>query len=105
MGDLVYSFEGGARVVVPVSKVLARPAPPSGWVRVDLDDGTSFVTSAVHPLADGRLVEALAGDPRVRSVTTAAAPAPWSWDILPASRTGAYFVGGIAFASTLGGGE
>ncbi len=102
MGELVYSLEAGARVVVPVGSVLSRPAPPSGYVRVELDDGTSFVTSAVHPLADGRLVEALAGDPHVRSVAPAAAPAARTWDILPASRSGVYFVGTIPFASTLG---
>ena len=101
VGDLVYSVEGGARVAVPVAAIRSRAAPRGGFVRVELDDGSSFVTSAVHPLADGRTVGALGREQGVRSVSPADRPADRTFDILAASTSGAYFVGDLLFASTL----
>lgn len=100
-GDLVYSVEDGAFVVVPVIALVTRAAPETGYVRVELLDGTSFVTSAVHPLADGRTAGDLAGDPGVRAVSATPRPAPATHDLLPASRSGIYVVGGVLFATTV----
>ena len=95
VGDLVYSVENDAIVVAPLAAVVTRPAPADGYVRVVLDDGSSFVTSAVHPLADGRIAGALA------HATPARRPSEVTYDILPATESGTYFVGDVAFASTL----
>lgn len=103
VGDPVYSVENGAVVSVPVEAVITRAAPLSGFVLVEVEGGRSFVTSAAHPLAGGLTVGALAGSERVVSVSVAPRPADWTTDILPASESGAYFVEGIVFASTLGG--
>lgn len=100
-GDRVYSIADNSLVIVPLTAVRARQAPPSGYVRVELRDGSSFVTSAVHPLADGRTVAELEQQGQVRSLSSAPRPSDLTYDILPASTSGVYFVEGIVFASTL----
>jgi hypothetical protein len=103
VGDTVVAPSRRGPIAARIVGVIARVAPRDGYVRVVLDDGTAFVTSAVHPLADGRDAAALAGDPGVRSVGPAARPADVTYDVLTDGACGGYFVGPVAFGSTLGG--
>lgn len=101
VGDWVYSTNGNAIVVAPVEEVRVRPAPPSGYVRVEFEDGTWFISSSVHPLANGDFVENMGKIPGVRSVAPASSSFEYTYDIAVASEDGGYFVGDILFATTL----
>jgi hypothetical protein len=88
-GDLVYTVDQGAIVVLPIVFARRHPAPPGHEVlRVELDDGRAFEMSAGHPTADGRMLGDLA-----RSTHT--------FDIRPAGTTGSYFAAGALVGSTL----
>lgn len=105
-GDLVYSVEDGATVAVPLALVVRNPVSHHEVVRVTLDDGTQVEISARHPLVDGRTIGDLrAGSEvegaHVRVVETVPYPHAFTYDILPASRTGAYYAGGVLVRSTL----
>ena len=54
-GDLVFSMEGGERVIVPVLRVNRTPVPPEhAMARVLFADGRAIAMSPGHPTADGR---------------------------------------------------
>jgi len=107
-GDLVYSVDGDAIVVVPLRYVGQRPAPLGHRVvRVTLESGRSFDMSPGHPTADGRTLSELdAGDDLgalgVTGVEVVLYEAEHTYDILPASSSGAYFAAGALVGSTLG---
>jgi hypothetical protein len=105
-GDLVYSVEHDAVVVVPVARINRAPVTEHHMVRVALASGRILEISAPHPTADGRTF----GDLRpgtlldgivVTSVTLVPYAHPFTYDILPASATGAYYAGGALIGSTL----
>lgn len=106
-GDLVYSVEAGAVVIVPVLEVSKVPAPPEHTVvRVLLDDGRAFEMSPGHPTADGRPLGALAvgealGEARIAGTTRVGYAHAYTHDILPDSASGAYFAAGALVGSTL----
>jgi len=108
VGDLVYSVEGNAVVVVPILAVRRTPVTWHHAVpRVTLANGSVLEISGRHPTADGRPFSALrAGDDlggvAVRSVSPEAPyPYPFTHDILPASSSAAYFAAGALIGSTL----
>lgn len=101
VGDWVYSTEHDAVVLAPIEEIVIRTAPPSGYVLVKLENGLSFISSAVHPLSNGESIENLEGTPGVCSITSAPKPSDYTYDIAVASEDGGYFVGGILFATTL----
>jgi hypothetical protein len=106
VGDLVYSIENGARVVVPVSRTVRREVHHHAVVRVTLASGAVLEISGRHPTADGRPFSSLQpgdrlGDAEVVSVETEAYDQPFTYDVLPASESGAYFVEGALVGSTL----
>jgi hypothetical protein len=75
-------------------------------VRLVLADGRELRASPAHPLADGRLVGALApGDIVDGSTVVTAEREPYeggaTFDLLPAGPTGACWAEGIALGSTL----
>jgi hypothetical protein len=108
VGDLVYSVERDAVVVVPVLAVKKKPVTWEHSVsRVTLANGAVLEISGRHPTADGRLFADLrSGDDLGGvSVKNVSPPIPYPYafthDILPASSSGAYFVSGALIGSTL----
>ena len=107
-GDLVYSVEHEAVVVVPIAEVVQRPAFGHVVPRVTLKSGATLLISAQHPTADGHTMGQLRpgdhlGELGVSHVRMVAYPHDHTYDILPASTTGYYFVAGALIGSTLGG--
>ncbi len=106
-GDLVYSMEGGERVLVPLLRVNRTPVSPQhAMVRVRLVGGRSISMSPGHPTADGRTFgDFVPGDHlgqlEVEAVQTVPYGLPFTVDILPASTTGTYFAAGALVGSTL----
>ena len=75
-------------------------------MRVRLDNGSVLEISELHPTADGRTFAALSAGTLLDGkavVSTEIVPYahPFTYDILPATETGAYFAGGALIGSTL----
>ena len=106
VGDLVYSAEQHAVVVVPVVRVNRTPVQAHEVVRVELANGRMLSISAGHPTADGRTFGDLRAGGRldgIRIVSASVVPYPFAhtYDILPGSSSGAYYAGGALVGSTL----
>jgi hypothetical protein len=106
-GDLVYSVDHQAIVAVPIALATRREVHSHRVMHVVLSSGVELDISAPHPTADGRRFGDLAagdslGETHVVSVQSVPYPYAFTYDILPASDTGAYFAGGALIGSTLG---
>jgi len=106
VGDLVYSVESDQIVVVPILKLRRTSVRDHHVRRVSLANGVVLEISAAHPTADGRTFGELhagseLGGVHVLAVEKAAYEYPATYDILPASSSGAYFAGGALIGSTL----
>jgi hypothetical protein len=106
VGDTVFSVDHGRLTAVVVEAIRRVPARNHSVRRVLLASGQALEISAPHPTADGRTFGDLrAGDSldgvAIRSVETVPYEHPFTYDILPASDTGAYFAGGVLVGSTL----
>jgi hypothetical protein len=107
-GDPVYTLSADGRVVVaPIARVGSRVAPRDHRV-VDLAlaDGRRVRGSPGHPTADGRrLGDLVPGDLVDGVIVTGADLVPFgadrTWDLRPASATGAYWADGVLLGSTL----
>ena len=105
-GDLVYSVEGDAVVVVPILRVAQTSIDDHRVVRIRLDGGDELLLSPGHPTADGGLVGNLRpgdvlGDRTVEEATLVPYEYPSTHDILPASPSGTYFAAGALVGSSL----
>jgi len=105
-GDLVYSLEEDRIVVVPIANVRRTSVSGHHVRRVALENGVVLEISAGHPTADGRTFRDLRagselGGVRVTDVEKEPYEYPATYDILPASSTGAYFAGGALIGSTI----
>jgi len=105
-GELVYSVDGGQLVVVPIARTQRTPVSAHRVMRVTLSSGAVLEISAGHPTADGRRFQDLrAGEALDGVAITAVEVVPYehdaTYDILPASDTGAYFAAGVLVGSTL----
>lgn len=107
-GMLVWSLDAaGRRVPVPVLSTARTPVRAGHLLaHVRLDDGRELWASPGHPMADGRrLGELRPGDILDGGRVLAAATVPYghdaTYDLLPASATGAYWANGILIGSTL----
>jgi hypothetical protein len=105
-GDLVYSADHDAIVAVPLLRVGKTPVGVHHVVRVVLAGGAVLEISPGHPTADGRTFGDLrAGDVLDRQAIVSVERVPYAhsftYDILPASDTGAYFAGGALIGTTL----
>lgn len=107
-GMVVWSSDHrGQRIAVTVVKTRAVPVAKGHLLtRVGLSDGREVIASPAHPTADGRtLGELIAGDEldgaRVVVVKAFASREPATYDLLPASPTGAYWANGVLIGSTL----
>jgi hypothetical protein len=108
VGDVVWTVDAnGVRVSAPLTAVGHTPVPATHIVvRVALNDGRLVFVSPGHPTADGRHIGDLAaGDTldgaRIVSVDRVAYAGGATYDILPASSTGAYWANGVLLGSTL----
>jgi hypothetical protein len=107
VGDLVYSEDHDAIVVVPLLKVEHTSVKRHRVMRVTLDDGRVLEISPGHPTADGRKFGDLFAGTKldaehlVRSVELVPYTYDATFDILPASSTGTYYAAGALIGSTL----
>jgi hypothetical protein len=107
VGDLVYSVDGAAIVAVPLLRVGHTRVAAHQVVRVTLDDGRVLEVSSRHPTADGRTFGDLRAGGRIDAEhgVVSAVLVPYrfdaTYDILPASSSGAYFAAGALIGSTL----
>jgi len=107
VGDLVYSVDRNAIVVVPLLEVEHTSVARHRVVRVVLEDGRVLEISPAHPTADGRTFgDLLAGSKldtahAVHSAELVPYTYDATFDILPASSTGTYFAAGALIGSTL----
>ncbi len=108
VGDLVYSVEHEAIVVVPIVRTGSTRVTSHHVVRVVLNDGRVIEMSPGHPTANGRSFAELSKgsvfDERhtVASVQVVPYAHDRTYDILPGSETGTYFAAGALVGSTLG---
>ena len=105
-GDLVWSLHRGEKVAVPVIQLNRTPVENHLMVRVVLEGGDVIDMSRGHPTADGRPFQNLSEeemlyDRAIVDVSTVSYPGAHTYDILPDSDTGVYFVHGIPVGSTL----
>ena len=106
MGDLVYSEEAGALVVVPLIEVSRTAVADHHVVRVELADGRELFISAGHPTASGTLFGDLGpgddlGGVDVANVELVPYLHEYTYDILPGSSSGTYVAAGALIGSTL----
>ncbi len=107
VGDLVYSEHAAAIVPVVVARVHRTPVTRHRILRFTLNNGETLDVSAGHPTLDGRPSRELhVGDwmdEGTRIVARDSVPYGFAhtYDILPASDSGTYFVNGVRIGSTL----
>ncbi|MDQ2952341.1 MAG: Hint domain-containing protein [Chloroflexota bacterium] len=108
VGDIVWTAAAdGTRVAAPLSAIGSTPVPATHEVvRLALADGRIVLVSPGHPTADGRRVGDLrAGDAidgaLVVSAVRVAYIGGFTYDVLPASASGAYWANGVLLGSTL----
>ena len=108
-GDAVVSLSpDGRRVRAIVLRVAAQSVVAAHeMIELRLEGGRTIRGSALHPLADGRLLGELTRGVQVDgSAVISAGRVPFSgdatWDLLPSGETGIYFVNGIPLRTTLG---
>jgi hypothetical protein len=107
-GDLVYSVDGDAIRAVPIVRINRSPVENHHVLRVTFDNGRSIEMTAGHPLADGRPLSVLhPGSELMGGIVVAVTTIPYThdatYDILPASTSGAYFASDVLVGSTLAG--
>lgn len=109
VGDIVWTTSArGERVAAALIAAGSMPAPATHEVvRIALDDGRAVFASPGHPTADGRRIgDLVAGDAldgaRITTTERVRYLGGATYDILPASATGAYWANGVLLGSTLG---
>ena len=106
VGDLVYTVEGNAIRPVPILLVGRTPVANHHVVRMKVTDGRTLEISPGHPTADGRTFGDLRPGTKldgvaIESVELVPYGHPFTYDILPASKSGSYFAAGMLIGSTL----
>ena len=106
VGDLVYTVDQNGVAVAPIVQTRQTPVRDHRVVRVELATGRVLHISGPHPTLDGRSFADLAAGEMldgtlIVDVQRVAYEHPFTYDILPASDTGAYFAAGVAIGSTL----
>lgn len=105
-GDLVYTAGALGVSVVPLVRVSRTAVKDHHVVRLSLDGGETLFVSGGHPTADGRFFSDLRrGDALDGAAVVDATVVPYAhdftYDVLPAGETGAYYAGGVLIGSTL----
>jgi hypothetical protein len=106
-GDRVYSVDERGVVVVPILRVGSAPVSSHSMIRLVLGSGRALEMSPRHPTAGGVPFSRLAAGEQLDELNTIVSveTRPYlggrTYDILPASSTGAYFAAGALVGSTL----
>jgi hypothetical protein len=105
-GDLVFSRHGGQTVVVPLLATSRAPVANHHVVRVILETGAIVEMSPGHPTADGRTFGDLRTGTRLGALRVVDArlvgyTRSHTYDILPASDSGAYLAAGAWVGTTM----
>jgi len=107
VGDIVWTLIDGSRVAAPLVAIGRTPVPSTHEVvRLALSDERVVYVSPGHPTADGRRVGELhPGDEldgaSVIDAERVAYSGGFTFDVLPAGSSGAYWANGILLGSTL----
>jgi hypothetical protein len=108
VGDVVWSQDArGVRIAAPIARVGSLPTPRAHVLVVaELSDGRRVTASPGHPTADARALGTLAaGDALDGAVVLRVERRPYgdqrTFDLLPASPSGAYWADGVLLGSTL----
>jgi hypothetical protein len=107
VGDHVYSVESDAIVVVPILRVGSSEVSAHHVIRLLLNTGRVIEMSPRHPTANGTLFASLVAGQHLDELHTIVnvEAIPYrherTYDILPASSTGAYFAAGALVGSSL----
>ena len=108
VGMVVWTVDrGGNRHPVPILRTAKTPVPAHHeMVDLVLEDGCELIASPGHPTVDGRVLGILSvGDSldgrRIVSVKRIPYAESYTYDILPAGESGAYWADGILIAGTL----
>jgi hypothetical protein len=105
-GDLVFSLDRGRPAVVPLLATSRTPVANHHVVRVTLETGAILEMSPGHPTADGRTFADLRAGTRLGGLGVVAARVvayarSHTYDILPASDSGAYLAAGAWVGTTM----
>ena len=105
-GKSLTSIDGGRLAVVPLEATNRVAVSHHAIEHVVLENGAALDISALHPTADGRTFGDLRPGDRldglsIREITLAPYAHEFTYDILPASDSGAYFAGGVLIGSKL----
>ena len=92
--------------MVPIERTSKNPVSGHYVLRIRLETGVTLEISAMHPTADARTLALVTpgselGGVRVLAVDEVPYTEAFTYDILPASDTGAYFAAGALIGSTL----
>jgi hypothetical protein len=108
VNDAIWSQnDNGVRVASRVTKTSSTPIlGPHSFYRLALSDGRALRASGQHPLADGRLlaaapIDSLLDGAKIVDVRIERTTDERTYDILPATTRGTYWVSGVLVASTL----
>lgn len=108
IGDLIWTTNILGKRVSSFVIAASRTQAPADHkvVHVILNDGRELFVSPLHPTADGRLIGKLAkGETLDGSIIISAEKIPYAYkftyDILPAGATSAYWANGILMGSTI----
>jgi hypothetical protein len=107
VGDIVWTLLDGERVAAPLVAIGRTPVPSTHLVvRLALSDARVVFVSPGHPTEDGRRVGDLRAGDTLDGATIASAELVrytdgFTFDVLPAGTTGAYWANGVLLGSTL----
>jgi hypothetical protein len=104
--DLVYSLGEDGIEAVPLLRVARTKVMDHTVLGITLDDGSHFEISGPHPTADGRRLDQLnVGDEldgrRIVVIDFVPYAHAFTYDILPASKSGSYVANGVWMGTTL----
>lgn len=104
--DLVYSLGEDGIEAVPLLRVARTRVLNHTVLGITLDDGAHFEISGPHPTVDGRRLDQLTvGDVldgrRIVAIDVVPYAHAFTYDILPASKSGSYVANGVWMGTTL----
>jgi hypothetical protein len=104
--DIVWSIHQGRMQAVPILATQRVHVQNHSMARIQLQNGFVLEISGEHPTGDGRDVWALKpgetlGSVQLSALTVVPYEGTFTYDVLPDSDTGTYFVHGMWLGSTM----
>lgn len=104
--DIVWSIHQGRRQAVPILATQRVRVHDHSMARVHLKDGFVLEISGEHPVGDGRNLWSMkpgdvVGNAQIAALEVVPYEGTFTYDILPDSDTGTYFVHGMWLGSTM----